>query len=487
MSLFSARSISGRLTALVLIVSGTALFFAYISFLGYDFYTLRQNLVDSLETQASIVASNTEAALLFDDEPAATSTLSALRASPLITSAEIVRPDGKLFVRYSRPGTPVSLQTRRLEPGKTSGYWIEQNSVVLAHEITSSGKTIGFVYLTAETSDVSHRARQFGLIAAAILLLCFAVALLTTARLRGMLSRPLTNLADTARTVSRERNYSVRAEIPKRRDELALLVESFNEMLDEIEQSRSVLEKRVAERTAELTAANKELEAFSYTVAHDLRGPLQQVANIGYLLQDSKGVHTDPESNRLLDRMISAVSRMSSLIDDILSLSRATSAPMHCARVDLTEIAKTTLETLAQNDSRNVVTTVAAGCIVHADPGLMAVVMENLLRNAWKYSSQKDPAQIEFGCRPVNGKTVYFVKDDGAGFDPVHMNRLFQPFERLHSQAEFPGTGVGLATVQRIIRRHGGEIWASGRVGAGAEFCFTLGSDPSSSNSLLEK
>jgi len=473
MKLWSAQSISGRLTALILLVSGTALLLAYVSFLAYDFYTLRHNLIESIETQATIIGTNSQTALLFDDQQAAETTLSALRDAPSILTAEIFRADGQAFARYTRPGSANQSVVPRLSGGQKSAFWIEDSTVLLGHAITSDGKLIGSVYIRAETRDVVHRARQFGVLSAGILFVCFAIALLATSAMRGLIIRPLESLAQTARVVSRTKDYSVRADVPQRRDELTFLVRSFNEMLDEIEQSRAALEQKVAERTAELSAANRELEAFSYTVAHDLRGPLQQVANLGFLLQSNADGRA-PQQKPLLDNLVAATMRMSSLIDDLLNLSRVSSTPIQHVSVDLSALAKAILDNLAQGSERQIETIISEDCAALADEGLITVAMENLLRNAWKYSSRKDPARIEFGCRNEGEETIFFVRDNGAGFDSAHADRLFRPFQRLHSQSDFPGTGIGLATVQRIIARHGGRVWASGAVDQGAEFCFTL-------------
>ena len=474
MKFWSAQSISGRLTALVLFVSGTALLLAYVSFLVYDFYTLRRNLIESLETQASMIGTNSETALLFDDPLAAETTLSALRGAPTILGAEIFRADGRSFTRYTRQGSLEHSIVPALPKGQKSEFWIQDGTVLLGHAIISDGKPIGTVYILAETKDVAHGARQFGMLSAGILLVCFAIALLATSAMRGLIIHPLENLAETARVVSRKKDYSVRAEIPRRKDELAFLVQSFNEMLDEIEKSRAVLEQKVAERTAELSAANRELEAFSYTVAHDLRGPLQQVSNIGFLLQVGAEAGGAREQMALLDNLNAATTRMSSLIDNLLNLSRVASTPLQHVPIDMSRLARSILDNLVQGSERHIETVVAENCVAVADEGLMTVVLENLLRNAWKYSSRKNPAHIEFGCRHEGEETCFFVRDNGAGFDSSQINRLFHPFQRLHSQAEFPGTGVGLATVQRIVMRHGGRVWAIGTVGQGAEFCFTL-------------
>lgn len=474
MKLRAAQSISGRLTALVLLVSGTALLLAYVSFLGYDFYSLRHNLIDSLGTEAAMIGTNSESALLFDDQQAAETTLSALRDAPSVLTAQVFGADGRSFARYERQGSGNQAIVPRLSSGQKSAFWIEDGTVLSGYAITSGGKLIGSVYILADTRDVIYRAEQLGVLSAGILLVCFVIALLATSAMRKLIIRPLEELSETARVVSRKKDYSVRAETPRRQDELAFLVQSFNEMLDEIQQSRAVLEQKVEERTAELSAANRELEAFSYTVAHDLRGPLQQVANLEFLLQLEASEAGRPALKELLNKLVEATRRMSSLIDDLLNLSRASSTPLEHVPVDLSALARSILGNLMQSGERQVEIVVADGCMAVADEGLITVVLENLLRNAWKYTSRKDPARIEFGCRDEGDETVFFVRDNGAGFDAAYADRLFRPFQRLHSQAEFPGTGVGLATVRRIIARHGGRTWATGAVDRGAEFSFTL-------------
>lgn len=467
---------------MILLVSGTALLLSYVSFLGYDLYLLRQNLINALDTEAEIVGANSVTSLIFDDPQAAETTLSALHHSSQIRTAIIVRMDGTVFARYSRePSQQIGIE-ERLGTGETRRTWTDGRDILLGSRIDFQGKPLGAVYLRAETSDVAQRAERFGLISACILLISFAVALLATSSIRHLLTDPLTGLTQTAQIVSREKDYSVRATLPRSRDELSFLVESFNEMLEQIQQrdraleeSRSALEQRVHERTAELTASNKELEAFSYSVAHDIRGPLQNINNVGFLLQQHYSHGLNSEVQSLIERLLESTGRMSSIIDDLLNLSRATSQPLRRSSIDLSQMAESILAGLnAHRNGRRSEFRVEKGAHANADEGLMRVVLENLLDNSWKYTSKKDLTQIEFGYTEEPIGTVYFVRDNGAGFNPRYAERLFRPFQRLHSQSDFPGTGIGLATAHRIIARHGGKIWASGNLNQGAAFFFTL-------------
>jgi len=481
MSLWNRRSISGRLTRMNLMLCGTALLLAYVSFVAYDLYSLRQNLVESMNTEAAIVGENSVSAIIFDDPQTAQDTLAALRGSPQVVCAEIWHGDGKLFARYLRNASNRQAIQARLNPDQAYGNWELGNNIQVGRKIVYLDRTIGYVYLLAEKSDIAYRVKQFVWISACIIVLCFLIALVATSTVRNLVTAPLTGLAETARVVTRDRDYSVRARLPRASDEISMLVQAFNEMLEQIqerdralEESRAALEQRVEDRTSELTEANKELEAFSYSVAHDLRGPLQHIGNISFLLEQSCTTG-GAECAKLIERLFEASKRMSTLIDDLLNLSRATSTPLHRTPINLSQMAETILETLkAESPGRKVEITISWGAHVIADEGLMTLVMENLLGNAWKYTSRLSVARIEFGFSEQLTGTVYFVRDNGVGFNPRYADRLFRPFQRLHSQGEFPGTGVGLATVSRIIARHHGKIWAKSNVDQGAEFSFTV-------------
>jgi light-regulated signal transduction histidine kinase (bacteriophytochrome) len=310
------------------------------------------------------------------------------------------------------------------------------------------------------------------------------VAMLLSSSFRKSIAQPIIQLAETAQTVSRNRNYSVRVTRTGERNELAVLIDSFNEMLKEIQQrddalqkAHDELEQRVSERTRELESSNRELEAFSYSVSHDLRAPLDTMNGFSYVLWKNEANRLGEKSKEALQGIRAGAKRMSELIDDLLNLSRVTTTTMQREKIDLSEFARSIVEELHREAPHRKVEFVApAKTEVYADSRLLRIVMDNLLRNAWKYTCYHDHARIEFGEASRSGQAVFFVKDDGSGFDPRSANRLFQPFQRLHSAAEFPGSGVGLATVRRIIQKHGGEVWAEGAVEKGATFYFTLGS-----------
>ena len=226
---------------------------------------------------------------------------------------------------------------------------------------------------------------------------------------------------------------------------------------------------------AQLEAANKELEAFSYSVSHDLRAPLRSIDGFSLALMEDGADALDAQSRAYLERIRAATQRMSQLIDDLLNLARVTRSEMRHEIVNLSAMAKGILAEFQKREpERKVECVVPEGVEGQGDPRLLQVVLENLLGNAWKFTMKKPQARIELGMERQDGQTVYFVRDDGPGFDMTYVDKLFGTFQRLHAAAEFPGSGVGLAIVQRVINRHGGRTWAEGAEGKGATFSFTL-------------
>jgi light-regulated signal transduction histidine kinase (bacteriophytochrome) len=260
---------------------------------------------------------------------------------------------------------------------------------------------------------------------------------------------------------------------------VALMIEleqRVEERTKEVQEAHAELQKtnsEVMRATLELQTVNSELEAFSYSVSHDLRAPLRAIDGFGKMLIEDCADQLNEEGKRYVRQMGESVRRMSKLIDDMLALARVTRAEMRKETVDLSALARKIAAELRQTDpKRDVQLVVAEGLVARADAGLLRAVLENLLANAWKFTGKVPRARIEFGC--TGNPPTYFVRDNGAGFDMTYASKLFGAFQRLHTEQQFPGTGIGLAIVHRIIQRHGGRVWAEGEVEKGATFCFTL-------------
>lgn len=274
------------------------------------------------------------------------------------------------------------------------------------------------------------------------------------------------------------REFPVEIKLSPLRTESRLLVTAIvRDITDRIASERELQETAMslAHRTLELEAANRELESFSYSVSHDLRAPLRSIDGFSQALLDDYAGSIDERGKRYLNHVREAAQEMGQLIDDLLQLSRVTRGDLRRAEIDLSEPAEAIAGQLSASDpTRRVDWEIAAGLVVEGDRRLLRILLENLLANAWKFTRKREDARIEVGCRVEGGTAVYFVRDNGAGFDMQYVDKLFGPFQRLHASDEFEGTGIGLATAQRIVHRHGGRIWAEGAVDQGAMFSFTL-------------
>jgi signal transduction histidine kinase len=272
-----------------------------------------------------------------------------------------------------------------------------------------------------------------------------------------------------------------------RHDEIGRLADSFNTMAAKVEQGRIDLELRVELRTAELRAANRELEAFSYSVSHDLRAPLRAIAGFVQILEEDHAEKFDTEARRALDRVKINARRMGQLIDDLLAFSQIGRSTMLRQSVDLTAIAKAVAEEAIATSEKKIDLTVETLPPVYGEASLLNQVFVNLVSNAVKFTARVSAPAITIGSTTTNGETVYYVRDNGVGFDDRYAAKLFGVFQRLHRPDEFEGTGVGLAIVHRIISRHGGRVWAEGRMNAGATFYFTLPASPASAKASEAK
>ncbi len=299
---------------------------------------------------------------------------------------------------------------------------------------------------------------------------------LADGRLQGLVRDTRQRMdAEQKAQVAQDELQRILKSVDESRRALLSVVEDQKEAEEKILRLNAELEQRVADRTAQLTAANQELEAFTYSVSHDLRAPLRSLDGFSDLLMTDYAAQLDEQGQNFLRRIQENSHRMGQLITDLLKLSRITRVEINPEPVNLALLAKNILTELqAQAPQRQVAVEIAADLPVEGDADLLKIALENLLSNAFKFTSQREQAAIQVGCRERNGERVFFVSDNGTGFDMEYAGKLFAPFQRLHSPKEYPGTGIGLSIVHRIITRHGGCIWPESEVGKGTTFYFTL-------------
>jgi signal transduction histidine kinase len=482
MSAFRDYSIPKKLTWMNMMVSSVALGLACVAFMTYDLISVRQAMVHQLLIQAEIIGSNSTSALLFNDPQAAEKTLAALQSAPNIIDAAIATANGEPFARYSR-------NSENQGPSERAGIavfpmrWFSQGKIVVASPIVFRGKTTGAVYIRSDVRELVGRLKRYLVIVGVVFLMSLVAAVLMSSLIRRVVTEPILDLANTARIVSREKTYSVRVSPSRNHDELSTLIDTFNEMLEQIQErdtalqdAQDRLEQRVQERTAQLNAANADLEAFSYSVSHDLRAPLRHISAFSKLLGSECGSTMDENAKHYLARIQDGANNMTQLIEGLLKLGQVGRRVLECVVTDMDSLVKDVLEEMQPElEGRKIEWQIADLPSIECDPGLVKQVFTNLLSNAVKYTRIRETAVIEVGRIKEEEVPVFFVRDNGAGFDERHASKLFRVFERLHRADEFEGTGVGLSTVQRIVKKHGGEIWAKGEVDKGATFFFALG------------
>jgi signal transduction histidine kinase len=484
--------IKRKLTAILLLISGLVLLLTSAAFVTYEVVTLRRTIQDHLATRSRILAANSTAALAFANEADATELLAALKYDPHMVAAALYDQNGRVLATFPA-AAPADLVPAAPEP---DGSRFEGGRLVAFTPVAQGeNQRLGTLYIASDTKAVSDALRLSGIIAIIVLAIAMLAAYALAAGLQGRISEPILALANTATAVATRQDYFARA--PKfGEDELGQLADAFNQMLGRLEEQRKelqqqakILEQRVAERTqelehrnealrrnaAELLAANTELDAFAYSVSHDLRAPLRSIDGFSQVVLEDYAGQLGDAGQDALRRVRAASQKMATLIDDLLKLARVTRAEMRTERVDLSGIAQEiVLDIQRATPERAVEFAITPGLEAQGDARLLRVVLDNLLRNGWKYTGKQPQPRVEFTAKDDNGDRVFVIKDNGAGFDMRYADKLFGVFQRLHSAAEFEGTGVGLATVRRIINRHGGRIWAEGAVDQGAAFYFTL-------------
>jgi signal transduction histidine kinase len=482
MALFRGASVKVKLILASVLGSGTALLVVGAVITSYDLMTLRTRLVRRMSVQADIVGTNCLSALLFSDPKSAETTLGALKADPRILAAGLYTPERRQFATYLRDPLAGARLMEDSLGGADEGYRLQGDRLVLWRSVLFDGKPIGTVIIESDLLEVTAAMTRDVVLFASVLLASLLLALAISSRLQRDIAQPILRLAETARRVSVEKDFSVRAS-GGGADEIGALVTAFNEMLEEIRQQQAALraahdglEQRVAERTAQLQAANNELEAFSYSVSHDLRAPLRHIAGFAELL-GAEGDGLNDAGRRFVKKISQAATRMGQLIDDLLVFSRMGRSEMQAATVSLADILADVIKEAQPDVKHPIDWKIGSLPRVRGDRAMLRLVLANLVSNAVKYTGKSAHPRIEVGAREEDREVVIFVRDNGVGFDMTYASKLFGVFQRLHRTDEFEGTGIGLANVRRIVHRHGGRTWAEGDPGRGAAFYFSLPKD----------
>jgi signal transduction histidine kinase/DNA-binding response OmpR family regulator len=490
-----------------MLVSGTALLLACTAFIAYDMVTFQANMFRNLSTQAQIIGSNTASALLFNDKQSAENTLSALRASPEILSACIYTPDGHPFATYSRDQAGLVQALPAISPGQAETHWRRNKEIVLVRSIVFQGKPTAIVYIRSGVEELNQRRERYAGIAAIVLVASMLAALLVSSIFRRAVAEPIVRLAEIARIVSRDRNYSLRATPTSGGGgELAILIEAFNEMLAQIQQSEGALhqshdqlEQRVKERTAELETAKKSVEEYSHsvvrakeeveraskfkdqflsTMSHELRTPLNAVLGFSDLLADERYGPLNDRQRRYVGHIHNGGRHLLRLITDILDLSKIEAGRMELTREDVTVASAfaeviSGLYPLAEKKSQALLQRVEPHLHVRADAMRFKQMLMNLVGNAIKFTPEG--GRIELAAHQVDDQVRVEVRDNGPGIPLQQQQRIFEAFFRLtETGSATEGTGLGLAITARLVELHGSKLGIESQPGSGACFHFSL-------------
>jgi len=475
--LFKNAPIQKKLMGAIILISGVVLLVTCISFFAYEIITFRQMTTKQLSVLGQIVATNSSAALAFDDRINANEILAALKAERHVAEAALYEKNGNLFSHYPTESPNDGFPSK---PGK-EGYRFEHDYLVGFQPVTQGKKYLGMLYIKSDMGAMYERLRLYSGISVLVIAVSFLLAYVLSRNIQKKISSPILSLVKTARSISDLQDYSVRAE-KMSNDELGLLTDSFNQMLGQIQKQNleitsfnQHLEQKVMERTNELEIANKELESFTYSVSHDLRAPLRGIHSYSQILKEDYTDQLDEEGKKTIEVISKNSRKMGELIDDLLAFSRLGRKEVNSRDINMNSLVTSISEEFLSSFAENKIDISIQPLLpASGDQALIKQVWVNLISNAIKYSGKKSKAIIEIGSHQREKMNVYYVKDNGVGFDMKYYSKLFGVFQRLHSQEEFEGTGVGLAITQRIIQKHHGEVWAESKVNEGSIFYFSL-------------
>ena len=509
-------SITSKLTWMNMLVSGAGLLLAGAAFLGYELVTVRHDMVQGLSVQAQTIGFNSASALLFDDPHSAEGTLAALKAAPHIISAEIYKPDGRPFAGYWRDGKGRPLPLLDVPSGQAELHRFKDKQLVVVRRIVFQDKPTGTVVIRSDLEELKHRLIQFGVLGLLVLAASLLTVVMLSSVLRRIIAEPIVSLASTAKVFSREKDYSIRTAASSSRDEIGVLIEAFNEMLDQIQQRDAEvrqlnegLERRVMERTIQLEGVNKELEgqlaarhqfesamqeknielenanrakdSFLASMSHELRTPLNAIIGFtGTLLMKLPGPLTEEQAKQL--RTVQSSARhLLSLINDLLDLAKigsgkATLSIEPVVFQSVVEEVRATLAPLAGKKGLELNVTVPEVQVVgNTDRRALSQILLNLTNNAIKFT-ERGEVRIVLDRQPYDGKTwtLLSVHDTGIGIRSEDQPKLFQAFSQVEGTRRQEGTGLGLQLSQKLAELLGGRIQFKSEYGKGSTFTLFL-------------
>ncbi len=480
MSAFSRLSIRSKLTVIIMSITSVTLILTGVAISLFNIKQEKLEIYEGNLLLAKLIANRSTAAIVFDDTNLATENLESLRNMHDITNACIYQDDGELFAQYHRIKNS-DTACPKLKNLSLDIAVFKNSHLQIATTITLKDEILGYIFFNNNLKKLDSQTSEDLTIIIIFTIIASIIALLLTNILQKIISKPIIKMKKIVSEVESTKNYLLRTNA-KGQDEISQLGKAFNTMLETIETQQEDLintninlEVEVTKRTKELQLANRELESFNYSVSHDLRAPLRAISGFSQIVNEDYSEILDNEGKKLLSRIQDNTRHMVELIEALLTLSRLGRAEINYSTINLSEMALNIINTLKELDpKRHIEFSHPEKLTATGDPILVKVVFDNLLSNAWKYTSKQKNTKIEFGQLIINGEKTFFITDNGAGFDMNFADKLFSAFSRLHSRDEFPGTGIGLATVRRIINRHEGRIWAESKPNEGATFYFIL-------------
>ena len=490
-------TIKQKLTAIIMLISIMAIVLALSAFIIWNYFDIKKGLVANLTTHAAIVADNSRAAVDFNDSKQAQETLKALRAAPSILYARICNSEGGIIANYSRDPNDKSIHILYLKEGED--YNFANNTLNLRRDIIVDDSRAGTLYLQASLNEIKQGVIRTGTIGAIIAAIVIFVTYLAASKLQRIISGPILHLAEVAKNVSENKDYTARA-IKHTNDEIGRLIEAFNEMLFEIQQRdtelRDINEKleiRVKERTADivivnrrledlnaelkntvnqLTTANRELADFAHVAAHDLKAPLRAIGSLAGIIHEDYGHKLDDEGKNYLNTMIRRTERMSELINGILRYSEIGRISSEKEEVDINKLIKEIIKELNPPDNIEIKIENELPKI-YCEKIPISQIFQNLLSNAIKYTD-KPVCHITISSVEQKGCWQFSLKDNGIGIEEKYFDKVFVMFQTLARRDEFESTGIGLAMVKKTVELYGGTVWVESTPGQGSTFHFTM-------------